>query len=46
MPILALVSVVVILTQQTAATWTRATVLLAVGLVLYAVNRLALSRRA
>lgn len=46
MPVLALVSVVVVLTQQTAATWTRAAVLLAVGLVLYGVNRAALRRNA
>lgn len=44
MPILALGSVVAILTQQTAATWSRAGILLVVGLVLYGINRLALRR--
>jgi amino acid transporter len=44
MPVLALLSIVAILTQQTAATWGRAAILLVVGLVLYAINRFALAR--
>lgn len=38
-PILALVACVALLTQQSAATWLRAALLLAVGVVLYAVSR-------
>jgi APA family basic amino acid/polyamine antiporter len=38
-PILALVTCVALLTQQSAATWLRAALLLAVGVVLYAVSR-------
>jgi len=44
MPVLALVSCAIILTQQTAATIGRAGLMLAVGLVLYGVNRLVLRR--
>lgn len=43
-PVLALGAIAAVLTQQTAATWARAGALLLVGLVLYAVNRLALRR--
>ena len=42
MPILALISCGIILTQQTAATIGRAGIMLAVGLVLYAITRLVL----
>jgi basic amino acid/polyamine antiporter, APA family len=38
-PILALLTCVALLTQQSAATWLRAAVLLAVGVVLYALSR-------
>jgi amino acid transporter len=44
MPILGLVSVVAVMTQQTAATWGRAGILLVVGLVLYGLTRLATRR--
>ncbi|MDJ0396705.1 APC family permease [Rhodococcus sp. G-MC3] len=40
MPILALVTCVVLLTQQSAATWLRTAILLLVGLALYGVTRL------
>lgn len=45
MPVLALGSCFVILTQQTAATIGRAGIMLAIGLVLYGINWLALRRR-
>jgi len=44
MPVLGLVSVAAVMTQQTAATWGRAAILLVVGLVLWLANRAA-SRR-
>lgn len=44
MPVLALVSIVAVMTQQTAATWGRAGILLVVGLVLYGLTRVAARR--
>ncbi|WP_127784195.1 APC family permease [Rhodococcus sp. X156] len=44
LPVLALVSCVVLLTQQSAATWARAGGLVAIGVVLYLVSRLGTRR--